>query len=466
MAPAVKSVLERVNTFLGSLSAWIDRHPVLARNIGMTVLSLATLLSVVGGGALILGKLSMGLLGAGKAFLAVAGWAGTTGRYIWDTGRALVTFTKYAGSLRGGLAALARIQFPGLTKLAGQLGRLIPVIWSNVVASWAWIKAWASSPIQTLKYLGTMAWGSFMKLLPAVWANVSAAWAWTAALLANPITWIVAGAVALGAAAYLVIKHWDKVKAWFVGLWNWFKGLLNKTPDWVLALVLPGTLAIKHWDKVKAWFAGLWTWLKGIFAKGRPFLELAMLGPVGIIIKHWDKIKPAFTALWAWLKGMGKKFKDAGLNIVKAIWEGMMGAASKPVEAIKSIVAKVRRFLPFSPAKEGPLRDIHRIRLVETIAGSIKADPLVSAMRNVMGQAVGALGLAAAPMAAAAGVPVLHPTQPPLRIELTYAPTIKIDGAAPANLEAQLRELLAKDRDEMLRQLQRAMETRERTKLK
>ena len=48
--------------------------------------------------------------------------------------------------------------------------------------------------------------------------------------------------------------------------------------------------------------------------------------------------------------------------------------------------------LPFRPAKEGPLRDIHRIRLVETIAESIKPTPLVNAMRHTLQSATGISG--------------------------------------------------------------------------
>ena len=70
-----------------------------------------------------------------------------------------------------------------------------------------------------------------------------------------------------------------------------------------------------------------------------------------------------------------------------SIWTGIKNFVSKPVELIKAMVTKIRKFLPFSPAKEGPLRDIHRIRLVETIAESIRVQPVVKAMQRV-GQAV------------------------------------------------------------------------------
>jgi hypothetical protein len=60
-----------------------------------------------------------------------------------------------------------------------------------------------------------------------------------------------------------------------------------------------------------------------------------------------------------------------------------------PVRAIMWIVKKIRAFLPFSPAKEGPLRDIHRVKIAETIAASINAKPMIAAWTRATGQLYG-----------------------------------------------------------------------------
>ncbi len=50
-------------------------------------------------------------------------------------------------------------------------------------------------------------------------------WLWNAALLANPIGLTVAAVVAaaalIGGAAYLIYKHWEPIKDFFAGLWEW-----------------------------------------------------------------------------------------------------------------------------------------------------------------------------------------------------------------------------------------------------
>jgi phage-related minor tail protein len=45
--------------------------------------------------------------------------------------------------------------------------------------------------------------------------------------LANPIVWIVAGVAALGAAAYLIWKHWEPIKIFFEELWGTIKGIFG-----------------------------------------------------------------------------------------------------------------------------------------------------------------------------------------------------------------------------------------------
>jgi hypothetical protein len=55
----------------------------------------------------------------------------------------------------------------------------------------------------------------------------AAAWSFNAALLANPITWIIVGIVALGAAIFLLVKHWDTVRAAMGHFWDAFKEVIG-----------------------------------------------------------------------------------------------------------------------------------------------------------------------------------------------------------------------------------------------
>lgn len=191
----------------------------------------------------------------------------------------------------------------------------------------------------------------------ATWGTTKAFAAQAAAWAMTPFGMITIGIIAVATGAILLWRNWDKVTAWFKSAWNWFQGLWAKVPGWA-------------------------RWLL-------PMVQIPML-----IIGNWAKIKGFFGGLWTFISGMAKRFWEAGKNIAKAIWEGIKSAAMLPVEAVKGIVTRIRRFLPFSPAKEGPLRDIHRVRLVETIAEGIKPAALIGKMAQVARVMVPTLALA------------------------------------------------------------------------
>lgn len=71
------------------------------------------------------------------------------------------------------------------------------------------------------------------------------------------------------------------------------------------------------------------------------------------------------------ISGIMGSFRTAGSNIVTSIANGIRGAIGKVTSAISSVTSAVRRYLPFSPAKEGALRDIMKTNIVGSIAQTI-----------------------------------------------------------------------------------------------
>lgn len=177
-------------------------------------------------------------------------------------------------------------------------------------------------------------------------------------LLANPIILII---TAIAVAAFLIIKYWTPIKEFFIRLWDGVKSIFNKAIAFVKKLFLnftPLGLIIKYWQPITQWFSNM-----------------------------WEKVKHVFTAAWEWVKNLGSKFWEAGKNIVNSIWEGIKSMINKPIDAIKDMVSKIRDFLPFSPAKVGPLKTLHKVKIAETIATAIKPQPVVNAMQKLTGKA-------------------------------------------------------------------------------
>jgi hypothetical protein len=148
---------------------------------------------------------------------------------------------------------------------------------------------------------------------------------------ACPVTWIAAAIMGLVVAGYLLVKNWNKVKAFFVSLWN---GPLNNR--WIQYLIycfapfigLP-IIIVKHWSSIKWFFINLWNGIRGPLNKVVNFIAkildnglvkkcMFVLAPFIaaplMIIKNWGKVRNALIGVWKAIlphaRAVGKFFSD------------------------------------------------------------------------------------------------------------------------------------------------------------
>ena len=198
----------------------------------------------------------------------------------------------------------------------------------------------------------------------------------------------------------LIYANWDKISGWFTNLWTKVKKIFSNAWQGIKNIFFnytPAGMIYTHWDKIKAWFSGLWDKVKMIFKAGWEGIKNLFLNytPQGLVIKHWDKITAFFKLLWEgvknifssmfkWVMNFGKQFYHAGANIITSIIHGITSKITAITDKVKAVAKKIRDFFPFSPAKDGPLKDIHKVKLMETIAASINAKPMISALNNTL----------------------------------------------------------------------------------
>lgn len=205
---------------------------------------------------------------------------------------------------------------------------LTSAVIENSIAMLSWIKAkilavnWGSILRNTLLFLRI----AFFNIIAVIRA-------FTITLFTTPIGWFILGITAIVGVGYLLYRNWDRVVKWLSSAWNWLK---------------------ENWKK-----------LAQAILLTNPF--------TAVIITINNFVNKIF----------GINLFEAGKKILTTLAEGIQSVANKPVEVMKTIVQKIRNLLPFSPAKEGPLRDIHRIKLIETIAEGIKPEPIIDKMKQV-----------------------------------------------------------------------------------
>lgn len=268
-----------------------------------------------------------------------------------------------------------------------------------------------------------MAKAGLMMLIPQIiraavvsgaWA--SSLWAATTAMLANPMVLLAIGIAVAIAALMVLVAKWHELVKWF------------KESHVLVKLLLAPLLLL-----------------------AAPFLLIAWA--IRKVIDNWDDITAFFDMILIYAQILPSKLYEAGANMVDSIkrgiqskWEEFKGWWGQKIQGI-------RDFLPFSPAKVGPLRDLHKLKIMETIASTVKAEPLSRAMAKSTGIAMATvpktLGGVSTRSASYGGTTV-H-----------YSPVINLNGGSPAD-KAAFSDMLKEHKDELMRMIDEATNRRNR----
>ncbi|MDO4710617.1 MAG: hypothetical protein Q4A75_01475 [Peptostreptococcaceae bacterium] len=124
--------------------------------------------------------------------------------------------------------------------------------------------------------------------------------------------------------------------------------------------------------------------LPSVFGAGAEILKNIVLGVGSIAKELYSKIGEIMSGLMDKVREWKDRFFDAGKNIVTSIADGIKGAIGAVTDAIGNVVQKIRDHLPFSPAKEGPLRDLNKLDFAIIADGIYDAKkPISDAMRSL-----------------------------------------------------------------------------------
>lgn len=357
--------IQRIGSALGHvLDATISfatAHPQIVKFVVTFAAIGAAIAVVVGGAAALVGGLMMAasFLPIGGGILATIGLIGTA---IAGVSAAVITFR---GLFSGAFSALSHPIDAVIGKvkalwnsidigarLAGAavigfvapmyLGSAATAAWSaaivvarGAVAAWSAVTD-AAAIKQAALAVASKAWAIAQGVASAatgIWT--AAQWALNAAWAANPIGLVIGGALLLGAVIYEVYEH-TKL---FGETWRAVSGVFEATVGTIsAAAVAVGGAVVSAFKGFGNWFAG-------------------------------------------WAATIGKVMYSAGANLIKQLVAGIESMAMAPVHAVEKVAAAIRAYLPFSPAHEGPLRTLNRVRIIETIADTIQPGPAVNAMR-------------------------------------------------------------------------------------
>ncbi|AGN38709.1 tape measure protein [Rhizobium phage RR1-B] len=255
------------------------------------------------------------------------------------------------------------------------LRSLVEAAWTNLKAVLEW------SPVETISRLwaglsttATAAVESAFAAVDAVWSRIKALFEWSPveaiqkswAGISDALGGLIDGAAARAGAA------WEKVKS-LLSFSDGSEQAAAAPPATLtdaVALRENATVAMQKLAELDAGTAKLLPTITDAVGQARSYLA-------------------------------GVSFYDQGAALMDTMAAGMRARAAVVVEEIQRMTQTIRDHLPSSPAKVGPLSDIHRLKFGETIAGSIRAKPMVKAMRAASAATMAAAAISAPNVATA-----------------------------------------------------------------
>lgn len=134
----------------------------------------------------------------------------------------------------------------------------------------------------------------------------------------------------------------------------------------IIAAIAAVILVIRNFDNIISWISD----------RFQAFAQFAR--------DAFAPIRNAFQSLVDWLSSFS--LFDAGANILRTLAEGIVSLAFAPINAVRNVVGRIRDFLPFSPAREGPLTDIDESggALMRTVAQGIDGAPVADGMADAL----------------------------------------------------------------------------------
>lgn len=251
-------------------------------------------------------------------------------------------------------------------------------------------------------------------------------------LLTSPLGWI---AVAIGVVALVIYKYWKPIAGFFKGLWQ---GLVEGLKPLMPLFKQIGTAIEPILKPIKAvfnWFKKLIQPVEDTGGKAEAMGLRVGKAIAGIIVKLTELVAKAF---------------ECGRKITSMLAEGIMSGLAKVKNCIVKVAQVIRDHLPHSPAKTGPLKDLNKVKIVETIASTIKPMPLKNAMTKTLSfMTNGTLNVSKGKIGTSSGASFV----------VQYNPTITISGTES---KEEFVKLLKRHKDEVVNIMKREFERKER----
>ncbi|WP_257141510.1 hypothetical protein [Bacillus wiedmannii] len=256
---------------------------------------------------------------------------------------------------------------------------------------------------------GTAVARGFALLFTATGRQTIAQTALNATTWLFPGVWIAVAIMSVVAAGVLMWKNWDEISAWGKKVWKdiskaWdnmsydvkrsYNNMMRDAKEWwadtaqkwedTKNTVKSKSLemynaAVNKYNSMKsdtkaylsgmvndaqtefnkmvdsAWAGASYMWDAGA-ANARSFATGAKNNLSGLAGIAWDGMKGMFDGFWSWSGTLW----DSGKGLLNSFTNGIISGFNGAIDAVYRGMKSIRQYLPFSPAKKGPLSDLDK----------------------------------------------------------------------------------------------------------
>ena len=447
--PHLKEPLQKVNEILTK----INQNPLLQKGLFGAIIGsigVGLVLTAIGTATMLVGKLVKGyatFLGYARDLTPVLAENGmkllnflglnstvhnlTYGQKIMQAGNPLGLDMKNFSLKSGLFADIRRID----KNLKEGIVRSFKELPNNISRSVSALKDWSINSIKAIP--NTLITGlngfknAFLGIPGMIQKAIISFRAFSVTLLTSPIGWI---ALAIGAVVFVIYKYWKPITAFFKGLWNGLKAGLEPLMPLFKRMAVALEPIIKPIRAIIDWFKKLFKPVEDTGGKAEQMGVKFGKAIAGIIVKFVELIA---------------KVVEFGAKIGSMLAGGIIKSFEKVKKAIGGLTQIIRDHLPHSPAKTGPLKDLHKLKIVETIASTIKPTPLVSAMNKSLGLMTSSFKANVGKIGTMGGASFV----------INYSPTISMPNGSTKD---EFSKLLKQHKDEVLSLVKREFERKER----
>jgi hypothetical protein len=247
------------------------------------------------------------------------------------------------------------------------------------------VAAWAVTGAQMIGQAAIWVAANTAKVALVVAENVAgaavtmAAWIAANAVMLLGIGLIIAAVIA---AVVLIVKNWSKISAFAKEAFDDVVHWVSVAIDWVkahwplLLAILTGPIGlavfaiVHYWHDITGAASTAIDWVRSHW----PLLLAIITGPIGLatlyVVKHWSQITSGARSMIGDVEGffrslpgrilhalgdLGNLLFPSGSKIIQGLINGVSSMVGKVESTIGNVVNTIKSYLPFSPAKKGPL---------------------------------------------------------------------------------------------------------------